>query len=163
MCWWNAEVYKQYLYSLGKSNFCSNSVGKQQLSMDNVMGKSINSNCKVTNEREPRRKSKPTIEWGESRAIICSTGFFLVQFRTRLYIVNDCILRKKYKGDLHFLLSAKLRFWQPHCGEYNLSTVRVVAHFKMADSKISLTLRMFSWKSKGDPKKMERQKLKTVL
>ena len=27
----------------------------------------------------------------------------------------------------------------------------------MADSKISLTLRMFSWKSKGDPKKMERQ------
>ena len=55
----NAEVYKQYLYSLGKSN----SVGKQQLSMDNyVMGKSINSNCKVTNERQPRRKSKPTIE-----------------------------------------------------------------------------------------------------
>ena len=38
-------MYKQYLYSLGKSNFCSNSVGKQQLSMDDVMGKSINSNC----------------------------------------------------------------------------------------------------------------------
>ena len=51
-----------YIYSLGKSNFCSNSVGKQQLSMDNIMGKSINSNCKVTNERQPPRKSERTIE-----------------------------------------------------------------------------------------------------
>ena len=89
VCWWNAEMYKQYLYSLGKSNFCSNNVGKQQLSMDNVMGKSINSNCKVTNERQPGGNQSEhenevsrglCLQW----PLICSTGFFLVQFHTRL-------------------------------------------------------------------------------
>ena len=66
---------------------------------------------------------------------------------------NDCILKKKYKSDLHFLLSAKLCFWRPHCVEYNLSSVRVVAHFKMADSKISLNLRMLVGKVKEIPRK----------